>query len=1577
MKKNYKLLFAILLLFGFTQQAVAQCTTAANTYNNLANNGGAPCNDGTGCSVTDGAFVGFGIYGSEAYILPNVEAGFDYVFEMCSGFGAGAWVPEISIVSPSGTVDATNHANSGTATHAAQCSLSWTASESGQYTIYVNELGTFNGNAPSQTGCNNTLATDNGNPTVTCGVNAFSCILFDANASFATLAEYGSVPLSQVQTYNPSLQVVNDGVNAMSGVSVAFTVTNGATSVYNTTVNYPGSVPSGDTVTVTDAGAGFTPVDTGVYVLQAVVSITQADGNAANDTFRTALIVDESLYARDFAVIDGSAPNALGIGAGGTGIFGNVYEVVSPITANSIDFFLTGAMAIGDTVRGYIYNMAGNTPTTVVDQTVEYIVTAADTPLTNLELVFPTAPTLNAGNYLFAIEEYATVDNIGCLTSPQLYTLNKSLGSVNGNPFADIASLGVNPQVFLIRANMSAPASGGFDASNLGVLITEYSAIPLSQVENYKPTAFVLNDSTSDITNVTATVEILDGTLANVLYTASMDTTALLQPDSIAELNDSGAGFTPTVTDRYFVRSIVSITENDAVATNDTFLTAFDVTDSLYSRDFFDLNSNAVTGAWGVGTGTADFGNMFSIVNNTNLVSVTGVLNGALAIGDTVKANLFAMAGNVPGAFIASSQELIVTAADTPVFFQDFIFPTNPLLTAGNDYFVAVEQYASTGTRFGILSTGNIYTPDASFFRIDGGVWAEVSQTTVGADPFMVRANVAPVGCSVISLAAGNQTACNTANDQFTQDIIVTYVNPPASGQLSVNGQLFNITSSPQTVTLTGLQANGAANDVIAFFTADNNCSLSQNNVFTAPASCACSITDIVAGNQSSCDPNTNEYTQDLTLYYINPPTTGSINVNGQTFPVGTSPQQVTLTGLTADGNNVNINASFSVGVCGFGVSPGFTAPASCGCSGYTVSASITADTCGQNTGVIDLTLVGGSGNVTYSWMPGGANTLDLTGVAAGTYSVTITDGNQCDTTLTYTVGSVSSSTSLGTSTTQVTNCSPANGTATVTINNAPAPTQIQWNDGAMQTTPTASSLGAGSYNVTVTDGWGCATMATANVTTQPGLGFTASVDNVVDVDCFNDGDGEIQVSVNGGSGNFTYQWSDQSFASTQDRNGLDGGTYSLQITDNTSGCTFSLNGIVVDEPTSALMASEGAKTDVNCNGGNNGSITASVTGGTMPYQYRINGGAYGSNASFAGLTAGVYTIDVLDNNGCSSSFNTTITEPTALMINASLGNDITCNNANDAVINANASGGNAPYTYSIDGVTYGNNNTFGSLGAGSYTVYVRDDNNCIVSINTPIAVTNPSVITLSAQIDNEIACNGDMNGQISVTNAAGGTGNLQFSIDGVNFGTNTTFGNLGQGNYTVTARDDNGCTATAGPFLLNEPAALDLSNIVATPQTSNTNPNGTATVLPTGGTSPYSYLWNDASNQATSSASGLVAGVYSVTVTDNNNCVQTASITVADSTTTSVSTLSLGNFSLSPNPANNAFTVSFETGSAANWTLKLIDNIGSVIETRNLNTTSTTINENFVVTDLASGVYTLFVSNENGVSAYKIIVSK
>ena len=192
----------------YSSGAMAQCLTAASTYTDLNGAGGAPCFDGTTCAITNPDFTanGIGVYGSEAYLLDNVNAGSDYVFSMCQGIGFGSWIPSITIVTPSGAVDAYNAGSTGN--FAANCSISWTATESGTYSIVIHEAGLA---------CGVETLIDNGNPTVTCGGNPAPCTIVPCDAG---ILDISASPIALCP--GESFDMATDGSESTNGAYAIF-----------------------------------------------------------------------------------------------------------------------------------------------------------------------------------------------------------------------------------------------------------------------------------------------------------------------------------------------------------------------------------------------------------------------------------------------------------------------------------------------------------------------------------------------------------------------------------------------------------------------------------------------------------------------------------------------------------------------------------------------------------------------------------------------------------------------------------------------------------------------------------------------------------------------------------------------------------------------------------------------------------------------------------------------------------------------------------------------------------------------------------------------------------------------------------------------------------------------------------------------------------------------------------------------------------------------------------------------------------------------------------------------------------
>ena len=298
----------------------------------------------------------------------------------------------------------------------------------------------------------------------------------------------------------------------------------------------------------------------------------------------------------------------------------------------------------------------------------------------------------------------------------------------------------------------------------------------------------------------------------------------------------------------------------------------------------------------------------------------------------------------------------------------------------------------------------------------------------------------------------------------------------------------------------------------------------------------------------------------------------------------------------------------------------------------------------------------------------------------------------------------------------------------------------------------------------------------------------------------------------------------------------------------------------------------------MNCNGGADGTITATATGGTATYQYSIDGGnTYVASPSFTGLSAGPYTVDVVDQNGCTATANITVLEPTAVTI--SLAQDsVNCFGGNDGNITVTGGGGVPPYQYVLDGGTPQSMNTFTGLTVGNYLIDVIDSKGCQASSN--ISVLQPTQVSLTV-VQDSVTCFGGNDGSITVT-GAGGTPTYTYAIDGGAFQTSNVFSGLVAGQYTITIRDLNDCTADRNINVL-EPQKISTTTS-ASPVSCWGGNDGSASVSVTGGLGGNTYQWSNAGNGALTT--GLSAGWVYVTVTDVNGCtaIDSALVTTPDS---------------------------------------------------------------------------------------------
>ncbi|WP_432670335.1 beta strand repeat-containing protein [Flavobacterium sp. SM2513] len=311
--------------------------------------------------------------------------------------------------------------------------------------------------------------------------------------------------------------------------------------------------------------------------------------------------------------------------------------------------------------------------------------------------------------------------------------------------------------------------------------------------------------------------------------------------------------------------------------------------------------------------------------------------------------------------------------------------------------------------------------------------------------------------------------------------------------------------------------------------------------------------------------------------------------------------------------------------------------------SALTATQSQTNVSCnGGTNGTASVVASGGAGGYTYSWSPTGGTGATTTGRAAGDYTVTITDANSCSIQKNFTITQESALTAT-TSQTNVACNGDSNGSASVNASGGAGGYTYLWSTGA--TSAAVTGLSSGGYSVIITDMNGCSTQKNFTITEPAAL--TGTVVSQTNVSCNGGSNGAAEVTVAGGSGSYTYQWSNGSTSTTL--SGVQAGTYNLYAVDS-NGCGFNSNfnlgtlvaSITIIEP-SVLVASAVIDSEVT-SGGTDGALTASATGGTGSYTYLWSNGA--QTASVTGLTPGTYTCTITDANGCESETSVTLNAP-------------------------------------------------------------------------------------------------------------------------------------------------------------------------------------------------------------------------------------------------------------------------------------------------------------------------------------------
>lgn len=555
----------------------------------------------------------------------------------------------------------------------------------------------------------------------------------------------------------------------------------------------------------------------------------------------------------------------------------------------------------------------------------------------------------------------------------------------------------------------------------------------------------------------------------------------------------------------------------------------------------------------------------------------------------------------------------------------------------------------------------------------------------------------------------------------------------------------------------------------------------------------------------------------------------------------------------------------------------------------------------GNATGSATVDATGGTAPYTYAWN-NGASTASITGLTAGSYTVTVTDANGCQDTTTVTITQPASALTATSAVINHVSCFGGNnGTGYVTYTGGTAPYTVSWNTGA--TSDTITNLVAGTYTATITDANGCVEIATITIT-QPSSALSASAAVTANVLCFGDATGSATVTANGGTSPYQYIWSNG--ATTASISGLTAGTYNVTVTD-ANGCTDT-SSVTITQPSDALAIGLLASQAVNCFGGTDGSASVAVTGGTAPYSISWSNGSTGTSAT--NLAAGSYTAVVTDANGCVDSVSVLITQPaTALTSAQTILSHVNCFGGNDGEAFITYSGGTAPY--SVLWNTGATSDTISNLGAGTYTVNITDANGCVATQS--VVITQPATpLTLSTNVLSHVNCFGGADGSATAV-VSGGTSPYTYSWTNGSSTANAT--NLTAGTYTVTVTDANGCQASAMVTINQPTTALSASAGVLTHVNCFGDQTGAAAATAQGGTAPFTYLWSNGAT--TAQVNNLGAGVHTVTITDANGCTATDTITVNQPSSAIVAGTATTTDVLCAGGADGAATITVSGGTA------------------------------------------------------------
>jgi gliding motility-associated-like protein len=551
------------------------------------------------------------------------------------------------------------------------------------------------------------------------------------------------------------------------------------------------------------------------------------------------------------------------------------------------------------------------------------------------------------------------------------------------------------------------------------------------------------------------------------------------------------------------------------------------------------------------------------------------------------------------------------------------------------------------------------------------------------------------------------------------------------------------------------------------------------------------------------------------------------------------------------------------------------------------IQQAVTAATCNQQNGSFQIVVNGGTGTLQLSLdsLNFSPNTI-FNNLIAGIYQLHVTDANQCYATKLIAVPNLAAPILTNFSKGDVTCFGDSTGFISLTASGGTGLLSYSIDNGVTyQALPNFTNLPTGFYHIKISDQNLCTADTIIQLTSPDDIAATF---NITNANC-QQANGSISINAQGGNGTLLFSLNGGPLSQQTYFGSLPAGTHQLQVRDAMM-CSKNIFAQIntISGPTIDSVITQ----NLNCFGINSGTISILASGGTGVLGYSINNQPFISNANFNQLAAGTYHVTVTDSAGCLVSGFVQLTTPSTIQVNTTVSNPA-CGQ-NNGSITVQLAGGTGTLLTSLNGSSYSNLTNYSNLYAGSYTLKIKDANNCEVQRTIPLSnILAPKLI---GSVLKQVKCFNANDGEIKIL-ASGGTGALTYSIDnGVTTQMSNTFSSLTAGAYSASVIDQNNCRSDTVITLL-QPDSLQLL-LTITPETCSSG-NGSITVSSTGGTSPY--LFSSDSGQTFYNVAGftqLVSNNYYLVVKDSKNCRTLNQVNVADLTGPQIISLTTANVS-------------------------------------------------------------------------------